>query len=160
MLVHLKRGLSGAWPVAAPKQRSTKSPGFSLCSIGNFAGVASGLGTATPATTVAQRQLIGLGRNAHSVSQGFLRMQAIQSANEISRTSGRRRSTLLRRSLQPDGGPKSSFLRSSPERLFFLFFIACSAYCQGDHRAKRLRRHSLFQLSGDAGSAAVKNFTC
>jgi hypothetical protein len=64
----------------------------------------------------------------HCVLHGFLRMQAIHSAKEISSTSGRRRSTLLRRSLQPDGGPRSSPRRSSPERLFLEYFIRCPAY--------------------------------
>jgi hypothetical protein len=59
----------------------------------------------------------------HWTSHDFLRIVAIHSAKEISRTSGLRRSTARLRSLHPAGGPLSSLRRSSPARLFFEYFI-------------------------------------
>ena len=96
---------------------------------------------------------------SHCVLHGFLRMQAIHSAKEISSTSGRRRSTLLRRSLQPDGGPRSSPRRSSPERLFLEYFITCPACYLNGRDANSSLHHSLFQVSAHSRDEAVKDFT-
>jgi hypothetical protein len=95
----------------------------------------------------------------HYDLHGFLRMQAIHSAKEISSTSGRRRSTLLRRSLQPDGGPRSSPRRSSPERLFLEYLIRCPACCPNGRDANSLPHRSLFQFSAHSRDEAVKDFT-
>ena len=95
----------------------------------------------------------------HCVLHGFLRMQAIHSAKEISSTSGRRRSTLLRRSLQPDGGPRSSPRRSSPERLLLEYFIRCPACRPNGRGANSLPHRSLFQLSTHSQDETVKDFT-
>jgi hypothetical protein len=99
------------------------------------------------------------GTVSHCVLHGLLRRQAIHSAKEVSSTSGSRRSTLLRRSLQPDGGPRSSFRRSSPERLFLMDFISCPASHLNDQSAKTLQRHSLFQVCTPPEDETVKNFT-
>jgi len=95
----------------------------------------------------------------HCVLHGFFRMQAIHSAKEISSTSGRRRSTLLRRSLQPDGGPRSSPRRSSPERLFLEYFITCPACYLNGRDANSSLHHSLLQVSAHSRDEAVKDFT-
>jgi hypothetical protein len=99
------------------------------------------------------------GTVSHCVLHGLLRMQAIHSAKEISSTSGRRRSTLLRRSLQPDGGPRSSFRRSPPERLFLIDFITCPASHPERSKHKNIQRHSLFQVCAHPEDEAVTDFT-
>ncbi len=96
---------------------------------------------------------------SHCVLHGLLRMQAIHSAKEVSSTFGRRRSTLLRRSLQPDGGPRSSLRRSFPERLFLMDFITCPASHLNGQSAKTLQRHSLFQVCTHPEDETVKDFT-
>ena len=96
---------------------------------------------------------------SHCVLHGFLRMQAIHSAKEISSTSGRRRSTVLRRSLQPDGGPRSSPRRSSPERLFLEYFIPSPVCYLNGRDANLSLHHSLFQVSAHSLEETVKDFT-
>jgi hypothetical protein len=65
----------------------------------------------------------------------------------------------LRRSLQPDGGPRSSPRRSSPERLFLEYFIPCLVCYLNGRDANSWLHHSLFQVSAHSREETVKDFT-